>query len=121
MPDRPRLLLALAASAPASIRLARGEREPPLGWVSPGLEQLEPAWICLWEPEPVPEVILAALLQPVADEAWTSPRLELDVAANEPTVSFSTTTGRRSFLVRLDDLKPFQEAGSGVPVPSGRA
>jgi len=45
----PRLTIALAASAPASLRLVRGSEQPFEGWWSPRLEAVMPAWTCLWE------------------------------------------------------------------------
>ncbi|MEZ5099325.1 MAG: alginate lyase family protein [Thermoleophilia bacterium] len=44
----PRLLVALAASAPFDLLAARGETDPPRGWWSPRLESFEPAWH-LWQ------------------------------------------------------------------------
>lgn len=111
----PRLSIHLAASAESSLRLARGEEQPPLGWDSPGLEQFRPATICLWEPVPVAEVVLAALLYPVVDEPWPRPELTLEANATDAIVSFATAAGWRSFVVNLEDsLQPFVETPTAV-------
>ncbi len=73
---RPRLVVALAASSPASLRLAHGSDRPFEGWWSHRLEAIEPAWTCLWEATGN-RVDLAALFLVIRDGSRRDVRLSL--------------------------------------------
>ncbi|MBI2195406.1 MAG: alginate lyase family protein [Planctomycetes bacterium] len=82
-------------AADSGVSLHRGEQDPPRGWVSPGVNQLAPAWEVHFEeraslplrrdffilpwPEALPDVLQASL----ENGGGTSPRVALQVGAQD--------------------------------------
>jgi hypothetical protein len=92
------IALRVAATAPGELRLAKGRRQPMLGWWSPRLEGYEPAWLCSWIVQGVATVAMAGIVTlgvtPLAGS--------VSVAREGATVLVVQTTGDVSRICRVD-------------------
>ena len=99
---RPSFVLALAPAG-AGVDLARGEDEPPAGWWSRRLEQVEPAWSARVTRETEGGAEFAALLVPVDEGAVADPLLRLETDGRTARISFCTPAGAHEVDLDLDD------------------
>jgi uncharacterized heparinase superfamily protein len=90
---RPRMLVAVAATAAGALCMVKGQELPPLGWYSRRLESFEPAFLVTWEVEGTGPVDLVALLWPLDNEPWPEPRLAVQRSGSSLRVRFEGRAG----------------------------